>query len=88
MVVLLDYTLAPLGKNILTAPDIVDAMRASMSDNKDSPVFAAARLLPLVMPYTFGLEFVRTVLTNGRGLFRMLDILPLTLARSCSLRLT
>ncbi len=67
MVVLLDYTLAPLGKNILTAPDIVDAMRASMSDNKDSPVFAAAPMFlqeSLVMPYTFGLEFVRTVLAN------------------------
>ncbi len=37
MVVLLDYTLAPSGKNILTAPEIVDAMRASMADNKDSP---------------------------------------------------
>jgi hypothetical protein len=67
MVVQLDYTLAPLGKNILTAPDIVDAMRASMSDNKDSPVFAAAPMFlreSLVMPYTFGLEFVRTVLAN------------------------
>ena len=65
MVVLLDYTLAPIGKNILTAPEIVDAMRASMADNKDSPVFAAAPMFlreSLLMPYTFGLEFVRTVL--------------------------
>ncbi len=67
MVVLLDYTLAPSGKNILTAPEIVDAMRASMADNKDSPVFAAAPMFlkeSLLMPYTFGLEFVRTVLAN------------------------
>jgi hypothetical protein len=65
MVVLLDYTLAPTGKDILTAPEIVDVMRASMADNKDSPVFAAAPMFlreSLVMPYTFGLEFVRTVL--------------------------
>src|ERR1022692_4806265 len=65
MVVLLDYTLAPTGKNILTAPEIVDVMRASMADNQDSPVFAAAPMFlreSLLMPYTFGLEFVRTVL--------------------------
>ncbi len=67
MVVLLDYTLAPTGKNILTAPEIIDVMRASMADNKDSPVFAAAPMFlreSLLMPYTFGLEFVRTVLAN------------------------
>ena len=67
MVVLLDYTLAPTGKNILTAPEIVDVMRASMADNKDSPVFAAAPMFlreSLLMPYTLGLEFVRTVLAK------------------------
>src|ERR1022692_1332070 len=70
MVVLLDYTLAPTGKNILTAPEIVDVMRASMADNQDSPVFAAAPMFlreSLLMPYTFGLEFVRAVLAkNGK----------------------
>ena len=67
MVVLLDYTLAPTGKDILSAPEIVDVMRASMADNKDSPVFAAAPMFlreSLLMPYTFGLEFVRAVLAN------------------------
>jgi hypothetical protein len=65
MVVLVDYTLAPIGKDILSAPEIVDVMRASMADNKDSPVFAAAPMFlreSLLMPYTFGLEFVRAVL--------------------------
>ncbi len=65
MIVLLDYTLAPTGKNVLTAPEIVDVMRASMADNKDSPVFAAAPMFlqeSLLMPYTLGMEFVRTVL--------------------------
>ncbi|MGA3315171.1 MAG: hypothetical protein ABSC64_01885 [Candidatus Korobacteraceae bacterium] len=65
MVVLVDYTLAPIGKDILTAPEIVDVMRGSMADNKDSPVFAAAPMFlreSLLMPYTFGLEFVRAVL--------------------------
>ncbi|MFI5116717.1 MAG: hypothetical protein ACHP8B_08460 [Terriglobales bacterium] len=70
MVVLVDYTLAPIGKNILSAPEIADVMRASMADNKDSPVFAAAPMFlreSLLMPYTFGLEFVRAVLAaNGK----------------------
>ena len=67
MVVLLDYTLAPLGKDVVSAPEIFDAMRAGMSDNKDSPVFAAAPMFlreSLMMPYTWGTDFVRTVLTN------------------------
>ncbi len=67
MVVLFDYTLAPLGKDILTAPDVVAAMRAGMADNKDSPVFADAPMFlkeSLLMPYTFGLDFERTVLAN------------------------
>lgn len=70
MVVLVDYTLAPIGKNILSASEIVDVMRGSMADNKDSPVFAAAPMFlreSLLMPYTFGLEFVRAVLAkNGK----------------------
>ena len=67
MVVLLDYTLAPLGKDVLSAPEIVDAMRAGMADNKDSPLFAAAPMFlreSLMMPYTWGTDFVRTVLTS------------------------
>jgi len=66
-VVWFDYTLAPLGKNILTAPQFVDAVRASMGSNKDSPVFSDAPMFlqeSLLMPYTFGLDFVRTVLAN------------------------
>ena len=66
MVVLLDYSLAAVGKDVVSAPDVVDAMRAEMSDTKDSPVFAAAPMFlreSLMMPYTFGLDFVRTVLT-------------------------
>ncbi|HEX8811484.1 MAG TPA: hypothetical protein VF742_05785, partial [Terracidiphilus sp.] len=67
MVVLLDYSLAPMGKNVLTASEIVDAMRAGMADSKDSPVFAAAPMFlreSLMMPYTWGTDFVRTVLTK------------------------
>jgi hypothetical protein len=66
-VVWFDYTLAPLNKNILTAPEFVDAVRASMGDSKDSPVFSQAPMFlkeSMLMPYTFGLDFVRTVLAN------------------------
>ncbi len=67
MVVLIDYTLAPMGKDALSAPGVVDAMRAGMADNKDSPVFAAAPMFlreSLMMPYTWGTDFVRAVLTK------------------------
>ncbi len=66
-VVWFDYTLAPMNKTILTAPEFVEAVRAAMGDNKDSPVFAEAPIFlkeSLLMPYTFGLDFVRTVLAN------------------------
>ncbi len=82
MVVLFDYMLAPLGKNILTAPEIVATMRAGMNDNKDSPVFAQAPMFlkeSLLMPYTFGLDFVKTVLANKgkEGAFGgVLDVPP------------
>ena len=67
MVVLFNYTLAPMGKDVVSASEIVDAMRAGMADSKDSPVFAAAPMFlreSLMMPYTWGTDFVRTVLTK------------------------
>jgi hypothetical protein len=67
MIVLLDYSLAPTGKDVVSAPEIFDAMRAGMADNKDSPVFAAAPMFlreSLMMPYTWGTDFVRAVLTS------------------------
>jgi hypothetical protein len=68
MAVMFDYMLAPMGKNLLTAPEIVTAMRAGMGDNsKDSPEFSQAPMFlkeSMLMPYTFGLDFVRAVLAN------------------------
>jgi hypothetical protein len=67
MVAMLDYTLAPAGVNILTAPDAVNAMRAAMTDGKDAPELASAPIFlreSLLMPYTFGLDLVREVLTK------------------------
>ena len=80
MAVLFDYTLAPMGKSILTAPDLVKAMRAGMTDSKDSPVFAAAPMFlkeSLLMPYTFGLDFIQTVLQNkGKEAYTMTLLNP------------
>ncbi len=65
MAVFLDYSLAPSGKNILTAPGVVDKMNEAMSDDSDSSVLSNAPLLlqrSLLFPYVDGLNFVRTVL--------------------------
>ena len=76
MAVMFDYSLAPFGKSLLTAPEVVAAMRATMGDSKDSPVFSAAPMFlkeSLLMPYTFGLDFVRTVLANkGKAAYAMM----------------
>ena len=67
MIVLLDYSMAPLGMSVLKAPDIVDSVRGGMSDTQDSPIFAAAPMYlreSLLMPYTFGASFVAKVLKN------------------------
>jgi hypothetical protein len=67
MLAMLDYTLAPVGLNVLKAPEAVDAMRASMTSGTDLPVMAVAPIYlreSLYMPYTFGLDFAREVLTK------------------------
>jgi len=64
MAVFIDYALAPTGKNILTAPAVVDKMNEAMSDSSDSPTLASAPLLlqrSLIFPYVAGLDFVRAV---------------------------
>jgi hypothetical protein len=65
MLVMIDYILAPSSLNILKAPDVVDSMRASMTDGKNLPVLAEAPVYlreSLLMPYAFGLDFERAVL--------------------------
>jgi hypothetical protein len=67
MLAMLDYTLAPGGVNVVTAPDVVNAIRATMTDGKDEPVLAASPIFlreSLLMPYTFGMDFVRAVLVK------------------------
>ncbi len=82
MAVFLDYALAPAGKNILTAPQVVDKMDQAMADSADSPTLANAPLVlqkSLIFPYVAGLNFVRTVLAakGKQGAFAgMLDHPP------------
>jgi len=66
MAVYLDYALAPSGKSLLTAPDVVDNM-ADSSDTSDSPVLARAPLVlkeSLLFPYQDGLKFEQIVLKD------------------------
>lgn len=63
MMVLTDYELEPLGRTILDAPEIVAAMKAGVTSG--SPVFESAPLYikdSLAFPYTYGLDFERTLL--------------------------
>ena len=69
MVMLMEYTLAPMGRTLEDSPMIVDAMKAGMLDAPDSPVFSAAPLYlreALTFPYRYGLDFVR-VMMEKRG---------------------
>jgi hypothetical protein len=65
MVMLMEYTLAPMGRTLEDSPMIVDALKAGMLDAPDSPVFSAAPLYlreALTFPYRYGLDFTRVVL--------------------------
>ena len=78
MLAMLDYTLAPANLNVLTAPDTVNAMRAAMTETNDSPVLSAAPVFlreSLMMPYTFGLDFERSVLEKKGKSAAFLDML-------------
>ncbi len=66
MAVYLDYLLAPSGKSLLTAPEVVDNV-ADSGDTSDSPVLARAPLLlkeSLLFPYQDGLKFEQAVLKD------------------------
>lgn len=71
MVVFLDYSLKPLGKTLLTAPDMVEMMKDHMGDSSGSPVLARAPLLleeSMIFPYREGLNFEQQLLQDrGAG---------------------
>ncbi len=69
MVVLLDYSLAPTGKTLLEAPQLVDALKQGMLvGTADSPAFRDAPIFlkeELTFPYRFGLDFSAALLQLG-----------------------
>lgn len=65
MAELLDYVLAPAGKNVNNSPLQVEALKAGMTEDKQSPIFnSAPKFLKesLVFPYREGLTFLQTVM--------------------------
>ena len=69
MVVLLDYSLAPTGKNLLNSPQIVEALKQGMLvGTADSPKFRDAPIFlkeELTFPYRYGLDFTAALLQAG-----------------------
>ncbi|MBZ5664448.1 MAG: hypothetical protein LAO30_07570 [Acidobacteriia bacterium] len=69
MAVLFDYSLAPQGKTILDAPQIVEALKQGMLEGTaDSPRFRDAPMFlkeELTFPYRYGLDFTRALLQAG-----------------------
>jgi hypothetical protein len=69
MVVLLDYSLTPLGKTLLDSPQIVEALKQGMLvGTPDSPKFRDAPIFlkeELTFPYRYGLDFTAALLQAG-----------------------
>lgn len=68
MIVLFDYELAPYGKSVETAPEVIDAAQSSMEKDKSSPVLDSAPLLlqeELLFPYRQGMNFIKELLLSG-----------------------
>jgi hypothetical protein len=64
MVELLDYALAPRGRNVNNSPVEVDGLKRGMTEDKQSPIFnSAPKFLKesLIFPYREGLTFVQEV---------------------------
>ncbi len=68
MVTFVDYTLKPLGKTLMDAPELLDRFKEAASDTSGSPVLARAPLLlqeSLLFPYSEGLSFEHTVMLKA-----------------------
>jgi hypothetical protein len=69
MVVLLDYSLAPTGRNVLDSSQIVDALKQGMLvGTSDTPAFRDAPIFlkeELTFPYRYGLDFTAALLKAG-----------------------
>lgn len=70
MAVFVDYSLAPLGKNLRNAPGFADKLADASADLSGSPVMARAPLVlqeSLLFPYTDGLKFEGALLTDTKS---------------------
>ncbi len=69
MVVLLDYSLQPTGKTVLTSPQVVEALKQGMLvGTADTPAFRDAPIFlkeELTFPYRYGLDFTAALLEAG-----------------------
>ena len=60
MVVMMDYSLVPMGKTLLDMPQIGEALKKGMLDGPDSPTFRNAPIFlkeELTFPYRYGMDF-------------------------------
>lgn len=67
MVVFLDWSLKPSGRNLATMPDVADELGDAMDESRSSPILTRAPLLlkeSLLFPYRSGLNFEQTVLRD------------------------
>jgi hypothetical protein len=67
MAVLIDYTLAPLGKTVADSPELVEVMKNNMAEGSDTPVFSSAPVFlreVLTFPYKYGLGFEGALLAK------------------------
>lgn len=69
MVVLMDYSLAPLGRTLANSPEIAEALKQGMvTGTPDSPSFQSAPVFlkeTLTFPYRYGLDFTAALLKAG-----------------------
>lgn len=78
MVVFVDYTLKPLGRNLKDSPELADKMSDSVADSNDSPILARAPLLlqqSLLFPYSEGLTFETAILSREGRKAAFADVL-------------
>jgi len=67
MVVLYDYQMAATGQTVESAPELVDSMRSSITDEDSSSMYGKAPIYlreALLFPYTFGTDFVVSVMVK------------------------
>ena len=69
MVTLMDYMLAPVGKSLLTSPEMAKAMKEAMLvGTAETPEFKRAPIFlqqELTFPYRYGLDFIAELLQHG-----------------------